>query len=415
MINSSKFSNILLCLIPLALLTGPFIPDLFLSIICILFLFSLSKREIVGYFENRFFLISLSFFIVLIFTSLLSKDIIFSLKSTFFYFRFFLFSFAIWSLMDKDNNLIKYFFYALMFTYLFAIADGYYQYFFNSTFFGIKIEGVRLSLPFNDKLILGGYLVRFFPLLVGLYIYCTKKSFKNYIFLTLLFILSDLLIFITGERTALGLMTLATISIIIFIPEYRIMRITTFIFSIIFIVIISLSNNEIKERNLDLTMQQIGIEAESERIYIFSPEHDSLLRSATSMFIDSPYYGQGPNIFRLLCDKDKYSYNIYSCSTHPHNSYVQLLSETGIIGLSFLVLFFVFICIGLIHYLFIYYFRKTRVLSSIQVCIYISIMLSIWPIFPTLNFFNNWINIIHYIPIGFFLYFRYSRNLNKFD
>ena len=116
---------------------------------------------------------------------------------------------------------------------MFAVADGYYQYFFNSTFFGIKIEGVRLSLPFNDKSILGGYLARFFPLLVGLYIYCMKKSFKNYVFLALLFILSDLLIFITGERTALGLMALATISIIIFISEYRIMRITTFILSII--------------------------------------------------------------------------------------------------------------------------------------------------------------------------------------
>ncbi len=407
-INLNRVSSILFCLIPFALLTGPFLPDLLLSIICLFFLIAIISENLDRYYNNNYFKIFLSFFIFLLFVSFISNNITFSLKSSLFYFRFFIFGFAIWYLIDNQRDLIKYFFYSLLFAYLFAIMDGYYQYFFDSTIIGIQIDSVRLSLPFNDKLILGGYLARLFPLLVGLFIFCIKKNIRNYLLLGLLFILTDFLVFITGERTALGLIAISTIAIIVLVPDYRIIRIITFFISLALIFLISFTSSPIKERNVDFTIEQLGINSENSQINLFSPIHDSHIRSAIKMFLDNPLHGQGPNMFRKLCNDVNFNYNIHSCSTHPHHNYVQLLAETGIIGFIYMISFFLLLCGALVKFLFYFYFRREKILLNIQICIYISMICTLWPLLPTMNFFNNWINIIYYLPLGFFLYFHYS-------
>ena len=77
------------------------------------------------------------------------------------------------------------------------------------------------------------------------------------------------------------------------------------------------------------------------------------------MFEDSKLFGKGPNMFRKLCDDPKYNSGPKSCSTHPHNYYIQLLGETGIIG--FLLLFSVYLIIifELIRQFFHVYIKKT--------------------------------------------------------
>ena len=69
---------------------------------------------------------------------------------------------------------------------------------------------------------------------------------------------------------------------------------------------------------------------------IFTPIHDSLIRTAYNMFKDKPLLGHGPKMFRIICKEEKYAVGISPCMTHPHNFYIQLLAETGIIGFLFL-------------------------------------------------------------------------------
>ena len=38
----------------------------------------------------------------------------------------------------------------------------------------------------------------------------------------------------------------------------------------------------------------------------------------------------------IICKDEKYATGINPCMTHPHNFYIQLLAETGIIGFLFL-------------------------------------------------------------------------------
>ena len=41
-------------------------------------------------------------------------------------------------------------------------------------------------------------------------------------------------------------------------------------------------------------------------------------------------------MFRVICKDEKYATGVTPCMTHPHNFYIQLLAETGIIGFLFL-------------------------------------------------------------------------------
>ena len=58
------------------------------------------------------------------------------------------------------------------------------------------------------------------------------------------------------------------------------------------------------------------------------------------MYLDNKIIGVGPRGFRLHCNDEKYLVSEFSCSTHPHNTYVQLLSETGVVGFFFCFFYF---------------------------------------------------------------------------
>ena len=55
------------------------------------------------------------------------------------------------------------------------------------------------------------------------------------------------------------------------------------------------------------------------------------------MYLDNKIFGVGVKNFRKICKYEKYSVSNLSCASHPHNTYIQILSETGIIGFLFLI------------------------------------------------------------------------------
>jgi O-antigen ligase len=92
----------------------------------------------------------------------------------------------------------------------------------------------RVSSFFGPELILGSYLSRFFPILFALFIFLINKKFKSKLlisFVTLIFILTEGLILLSGERLALFFMNFSAIYIILMIKEYKIYRLWTYIIS----------------------------------------------------------------------------------------------------------------------------------------------------------------------------------------
>ncbi len=405
----TNISALCLYLLPLALLTGPFLPDLFISLIGIIFIyFSVSEKKW-HYYINKFFIFFLIFTVYLIFISLISKHTFHSLTSSLFYFRFGLFSLGVWYLLENKLNVINIFSISIFVTFVIALVDGYIQYFFGMNIFGFKGEGVRMTLLLNDENILGGYLSRLFPLLIGSIIisFAEKKSYLYFGFILLIF--TDVLIYITGERTAFGLLFISTFYIIFLISKYKLFRIATFTISLLIIILITFFNPSIKDRNIDHTLNQIGINDDSDEMILFSKDHHKYAITSFRIFKENPFFGMGPNTFRIACKNKNFAVDDKSCSTHPHNTYIQLFSEVGIIGTIPVIFIFLMILIKTFHHIYSKFFYKRNILSDYQICLLACFLLTLWPFLPTQNFFNNWISVIYYLPVGFYLH-SLSRN-----
>ncbi len=413
-----NFSSIIYYLLPISLLTGPLIPEIILLLIILIFLYYSIKEKNWFYYNNNFSKFFLLFYLYIILRSLFSENPYLSLESSLFYFRFGLFALATWFLIINKRNFIKEFALFLIITFLIAIIDGYFQYFNNSTnIFGFESPGTRMSLTFNDNLTLGSFLARIFPLLFAVMIYSYNKTRLKLIYLFFTFVFVDTLIYLSGERTSFGLITLASVFLILVINEYKFIRLFALIISIIIITIITILSPDIRERNIEATYNQMTSkitnlsngEADNTNV-IFSPGHHPLIMTAIKMFKDKPLFGHGPKLYRVLCNNHEYKFNDNSCSTHPHNNYVQALSEIGIVGLGFILILLIYLSQKILVHLYNKIILSKNTLSDYEIALIACFLLTLWPFFPSQNLFNNWINIIYYLPVGFYLQKVYPIN-----
>ena len=391
------------------LIWGPFFPDLILSISALFFLFYVFKNREFHFFNNKPLIIFFIFCIYCILLSLfVAKDMMLSFESSLFYFRIGVFSCFIWYLIDRNKNILSYFYYVLILCFLALVIDGYIQYFTGINLSGFKISGTRISSFFGNELIMGSYLSRLFPLLFALFLVKKKQKFEIY-FIGLLFILVDILIFMSGERSAFFFLNLSTVFIIILVKEYQKFRLTTFIIAIICIFVLSLNASKLSDRMFKVPAKDMGLIESSKAAVIFSPAHDSLIRTAYNMFKDQPIFGHGPKMFRIICKDEKYQAGISPCQTHPHNFYLQLLAETGIIGFLFLMSGLIYVLYAALKQFKSIIFKNKRPFTDYQVCLLAGILITVWPFVPNGNFFNNWLMIVYSLPVGFYLQSIYSK------
>ena len=102
---------------------------------------------------------------------------------------------------------------------------------------------------------------------------------------------------------------------------------------------------------------------------------------------------------------ERYIVSSLSCSSHPHNTYIQLLSETGIIGLTFLLLILFYFLIYIFKHC-ILKFKRKNYFNDFEICILSGIAIYLWPLIPTPNIFNNWLNIIMILNLPFLIWSR---------
>ena len=413
--------SILIIFLPFSLVSGPFLSDFSISLISVLFIYLSLRYKLSKYYLSRISVFFLIFYIILNLSSVFSEDIVESSRISILYFRYYIFSLALWYIIELFPKLLRYLLFSFVICLFCLILDGFYQFSFGKNIIGWEIIDTRVSSFFKDELVLGSFLSRVFPIVFALIIFNIKFFLEKNINLILIFILLvsiEILTFLSGERVAFFYLNLSAIYLIIMMKNYKIFRIATLFFALLTIATISIYAPEYKERIFDRTLDQIVKDNEKEdilskdNIYIFSQEHTNHYKSAYKMFNENKFLGIGPRMFREKCNVKKYVTSFESCSNHPHNNYLQVLAEIGSIGLLFFFIPFFSLIYFSTKHLILKFFYKKYLFSDFQISLLSCFLITLWPFVPTGDFFNNWLNIIYFFPLGIFLY---SLETQKFE
>ena len=397
--------SFLLISIPVALITGPAIPDIILSLIAFYFLIKTFSQKLWKYYKNPIVIgfLLLSFYAIV--RSLLSEMPINSLtnEGSAFYFRYIFFSMGVWYLLDKNPKLSKQLMLSSIICLIIVCLDGLVQYFSGFNVLGFPIHGEdRLTGFFGKEPILGRY-IAYMSIFTFALIYENYEKTKKMIILSVAFlVLSEVMVFLTGERAPFFLISLFSILILIYIPQFRLYRVVGILVSIIIVIGILELNPTAKKRMVTYTFEQV-----SQTKFPFLPyskSHEELFISGLKMFNQNPFFGIGTNTFRYNSKKPEFSSTIDDLNSHPHNYYIQSLAELGIIGFLFVLSFFLYLLfIGLRQLTFILLAKKSTLIPFETLLYPMILFIFWWPLIPHMSFYNNWNNVLMMLPLGFFL------------
>ncbi len=420
---------LILCIsfVPLSLAISIFVADFLASIASIILIFFLLTKKNIIFFKNL--KKEIIFFFVLYFLILLS--LIFSnykedsFLASFFYFRYFLLSLAIYYLLKKYDFYLKILFYSVLIGTSIVVFDAYIQQIFGYNTFGYPKIGtlqrdslIYLTGFFDEEKKLGSYLVRFLPLVLSLFIFFKTKR-KTFIE-SIILILAGIVIFFSSERTALFLLFIIYF-FYFFISNHKIFFLTTILVS--FIILFNYSaNSELTKKYIDFTLHQTGLInfikkditeeykafEKNSLLRYYSEEHENLSYTGLIIFQNNYFLGSGVKTFYNECENIKKKFikktkrnNKLICSTHPHNTYIQILSEIGIFGFILIAYFFIKVLINNIKII----LKKNKSnLDNVYFLLNLNIVINIMPLIPSGSFFNNWMSLIIFFPLGFWLY-----------
>lgn len=427
-LQKKNFFYYSLILLPFTYLVGIMITEVFVVLITLFFL--INNRDF-AYFKDKKFILLFLISIYICLNALIQIDD--NLKiSSLFHFRYIIFSLSIFFCLkyfeETQHHLINSVLYVIFFILSLVLFDAFFQFIIGENILGYEIFKNRISGFFENELILGSFLIKILPIFTWLLFYSNFNIKQNKNWLIIFFSSYLICIFLTAERTSLGLTIIYFILIILLISPLR--KIFLFSLPIIFSLIITISYFEIGKtdptsRIFVKTFNQftneyflnkktekllnknplIKKEEVTENLFIFSRDHTGHFQLAFELFKKNPIFGVGPKGFRHYCREVNYDPEIGICSTHPHNFLVQITSETGIIGFilySFAILFIIYKLIKC---------QKVNTSSKNKlslIIISIGIIVNLFPFLPSGNFFNNWISIINYYFLGIYFY-SYSK------
>ena len=398
-----NFPFFVLFFFPVSILLRSAVLNLYLVIASLFFIFwSYKKKYFLFSLKNNwvwFYLIIIAYLILI---SLFSTNISTSLKSALSQLRFIFFVLFLGCISFTEDNIKKFIRYTSILILLICF-DTLLQYFNGRDLFLFKPVRhldipVRLGGPFGDELIVGTFIGFTAIPLISYFFYNFSKFSKleklyNVIFTAICFFT----VLISGERVVF-LIFVSSLLIIVFI-NFRIKFF--FLFSLILLATISffIQNNKSTNNRAIIFYDYIRS--------FQNTDHFKLFTSAYNIWDQNKLFGVGLKNYRLVCDVktiDPITMQNTVCSTHPHNVYLEIMSEAGLIGFILFIIFFFLI--------FLYIIKNMKLINSNFKGLFYGcsiILLSyIWPIrshgsfFSTFNASFFWFNLgIIYLLIIF--------------
>ncbi len=377
-----KIYLILFSLIPISIIIGSAISLLNILIILIFFLTFTVKSLDKKILKNSNILCLLIIYGYLIFNSFIAINPEISASRNFGFIRLIFLFIAINYLFSYSDKTKKIFiFWALII--LIVIFDSFIEFFLGRNILGYGEDyGERIVSFFKDEPIVAAYLNGFCFLLIGFFFdnyYFKNNYFKFIFYISVIIFFSCILI--TGERSN-TIKTIFALFVFFYLNPHLNLKsklLTTLGIIIVFIAIFN-SSKYVKYRYYNYFLTPI-LERKSTTDLIKNNKYIVLYKSGYEVFKNYPLFGVGNKNYRLETKK-KEKNNKYKNNSHPHQIYLELLSEHGIIGtVILLVLFFVLI------------FKTLKIIilskNSVQLGAFAYLVSVFLPLIPSGSFFND--------------------------
>ena len=411
-----NFSILLITILPISIILGSSISLLNIILLSIIFIYEYFKNNRLKLYDKNALAALIILYFYLIFNSFISIDYSSGIFRNVGFIRFILF-FLITNLIFHKYGNNKYLFKFWTIIFLLVITDIYIERFTGSNILGygkISINGIlqphgpRVVSFFKTEPIAGAYVTGFFFLISGYLIsnYKNRKDISR-IFLLLVILFSLIGILITGERanTIKAFLGITLFFLIIDFLNWR-LKIFSILIFILFLSTTIYSSNYLKNRYVDQFFDQLKTE-ENRNKFLENSLYLKLYRSGISVFKNYPILGVGNKNYRVeTCNEKKnINHKDYFCLTHPHQLYIELLSEHGIFG--------TIIILSIIFYL-LFRLLKQIIKSQnyLQIGAFTFIIINFIPLLPSGSFFNDF-NLTLFM-INFSLMYAINKETNNF-
>ena len=403
-VSKSNYLNLLVFLIPVSFVAGNMIINinLILLILSAIILYGNKVFQIKYFVLDKLFFV---FFFLVLLTGIINDYYFYSISLAWkgyfatiiksFFFLKYLFLYIVLRYLIETNTLnFKYFFTSCALMSVLVSFDVIYQFFNGTDIFGYEGIKNKLGGPFGDELIAGGYIQRFSIFSFFLIPLFYSNQFGKFLklIIPILFIIFFVSIVLSGNRMPLVLFLFTVSLIILFQKQTR----KYFLPSImLFVLIFSLLfnfNSKVKNNFISFyaqISQMVVIVLEKDFSNKRQPPYLKEFTSFYDTWLLNKYIGGGIKNFRYYCHKraniDKNSKFI--CNMHPHNYYLEILTETGVIG--FFLIFIIFTVILYLTFLKKYFIKSKLNDNKIIIAFIFLFIAEIFPIKSTGSFFTT--------------------------
>lgn len=398
-----KISLFLIASLPIALLIGSGVSEIIGILIIAIFIMTSFYNKNFNWLCDKYFLLLLLIWISLLLNLLFSENFFSSFYRNLFFFKNIILIFAIVFILNNKKNFNLIFTIYLLITLIISF-DVFFEYLSGANLLGFKSNDPnRIASFLRTELKIGHYILGFSFICISYYLeqYSTK-SLKHKIFGYFLIIFFFTSLLLTGER-ANSIKGFFIIALFIALSQEKTVKYKKIFLTSIILLLISvyIFSERIKNR-FNVFLHPIEYQGVIETFK--ETQHAAHFYTAVEIFKKYPLFGVGNKNFRQECLKDEYYNNNYKraeerCSTHPHQIYLEFLSEHGLIGTTTIISVIFFILIKSIKI----YFRKKNLihLSSI-----LFITGQFLPIIPSGSFFTSWNATIFWLNFSILIFYN---------